>query len=68
MEHKEAVPMRRYAGSTGRCAQGELDIQFPLSQQYLAVRRKSWECGETQSAREMTSMEWHKILCEILEP
>lgn len=21
--HKEAVPMRRYAGSTGRCAQGE---------------------------------------------
>jgi hypothetical protein len=21
-EHKEAVPMRRYAGSTGRCAQG----------------------------------------------
>jgi len=38
MEHKEAVPMRRYAGSTGRCAQGELDIQFPLSQQYLAVQ------------------------------
>lgn len=24
LEHKEAVPMRRYAGSTGRCAQGEL--------------------------------------------
>jgi hypothetical protein len=23
--HKEAVPMRRYAGSTGRCAQGEFD-------------------------------------------
>lgn len=23
LEHKEAVPMRRYAGSTGRCAQGE---------------------------------------------
>src|ERR1700755_2554876 len=22
-EQKEAVPMRRYAGSTGRCAQGE---------------------------------------------
>jgi large subunit ribosomal protein L17e len=21
-EHKEAVPMRRYAGGTGRCAQG----------------------------------------------
>jgi large subunit ribosomal protein L17e len=21
-EHKECVPMRRYAGSTGRCAQG----------------------------------------------
>ena len=25
-EHKEAVPMRRYAGSTGRCAQGEFGI------------------------------------------
>jgi large subunit ribosomal protein L17e len=24
-EHKEAVPMRRYAGSTGRCAQGECE-------------------------------------------
>ena len=24
LEHKEAVPMRRYAGSTGRTAQGEL--------------------------------------------
>jgi large subunit ribosomal protein L17e len=24
-EHKEAVPMRRYAGSTGRTAQGTLD-------------------------------------------
>jgi hypothetical protein len=24
-EHKEAIPMRRYAGSTGRTAQGELD-------------------------------------------
>ena len=23
-EHKEAIPMRRYAGSTGRCAQGTL--------------------------------------------
>lgn len=23
MAHKEAVPMRRYAGSIGRCAQGE---------------------------------------------
>ena len=25
MAHKEAVPMRRYAGSTGRCAQGEFE-------------------------------------------
>ena len=26
LEHKEAVPMRRYAGSTGRTAQGECDF------------------------------------------
>jgi large subunit ribosomal protein L17e len=24
-EHKEAIPMRRYAGSTGRTGQGELE-------------------------------------------
>lgn len=29
-EHKEAVPMRRYAGGTGRCAQGEFN--HPLGQ------------------------------------
>lgn len=28
LEKKEAVPMRRYAGSTGRCAQGEFSILY----------------------------------------
>jgi len=28
MGHKEAVPMRRYAGSTGRTAQGEETYHF----------------------------------------
>lgn len=28
-EKKEAVPMRRYAGSTGRCAQGECTLHWP---------------------------------------
>jgi large subunit ribosomal protein L17e len=27
LEHKEAIPMRRYAGSTGRTAQGESHFQ-----------------------------------------
>ena len=27
-EHKEAVPMRRYAGGTGRCAQGTLTTKM----------------------------------------
>ncbi|PHH79805.1 hypothetical protein CDD82_2161 [Ophiocordyceps australis] len=34
-EHKEAVPMRRYAGSTGRCAQGK---QFGVSKARWPVK------------------------------
>ena len=26
LDHKEAIPMRRYAGGTGRTAQGELEF------------------------------------------
>jgi large subunit ribosomal protein L17e len=29
-EHKEAVPMRRYAGSTGRTAQGRFSLRSGL--------------------------------------
>ncbi|EEH15908.1 60S ribosomal protein L17 [Paracoccidioides brasiliensis Pb03] len=35
MAHKEAVPMRRYAGSTGRCAQGK---QFGVSKARWPVK------------------------------
>jgi len=35
IEHKEAVPMRRYAGSTGRCAQGK---QFGVSKARWPVK------------------------------
>jgi large subunit ribosomal protein L17e len=43
LEHKEAVPMRRYAGGTGRTAQGEL----PMSRAHPHGRRSTqlahWE-------------------------
>lgn len=48
-EKKEAVPMRRYAGSTGRSAQGtilavrELGV---MGMDYLGLRR-FWERGAT---------------------
>jgi large subunit ribosomal protein L17e len=32
-EHKEAVPMRRYAGGTGRTAQGECDFGQRLTRE-----------------------------------
>ena len=39
LEHKEAIPMRRYAGSTGRTAQGEC-CEF-----LVRTMRKRWEHG-----------------------
>jgi ribosomal protein L22 len=44
-EKKEAVPMRRYAGSTGRCAQGEC-IRF-THREYLEFQywMKRWISG-----------------------
>ena len=39
LEHKEAVPMRRYAGSTGRTAQGE----FAALELFIGV----WWLGES---------------------
>lgn len=46
MNHQEAIPMRRYAGSTGRTAQGEFCI-FELVEENLAraeeLRYKYWD-------------------------
>ena len=39
LEHKEAVPMRRYAGSTGRTAQGE------CCEILVWTMRKRWKHG-----------------------
>ena len=36
LEHKEAVPMRRYAGGTGRTAQGELPIFYSIARRERA--------------------------------
>ncbi|KAJ6444169.1 ribosomal protein L17 [Purpureocillium lavendulum] len=49
-EHKEAVPMRRYAGSTGRCAQGKQfgvsKARWPIkSAQYLLDLLKNAEAN-----------------------
>ncbi|OCL14780.1 60S ribosomal protein L17 [Glonium stellatum] len=47
MEHKEAVPMRRYAGSTGRCAQGK---QFGVSKARWPVKSAEFLLGLLKNA------------------
>jgi len=46
-EHKEAVPMRRYAGSTGRCAQGK---QFGVSKARWPVKSAEFLLGLLRNA------------------
>ncbi|EEP82186.1 60S ribosomal protein L17 [Uncinocarpus reesii 1704] len=45
--HKEAVPMRRYAGSTGRCAQGK---QFGVSKARWPVKSAEFLLGLLKNA------------------
>ncbi|EAS32170.3 60S ribosomal protein L17 [Coccidioides immitis RS] len=45
--HKEAVPMRRYAGSTGRCAQGK---QFGVSKARWPVKSAQFLLGLLKNA------------------
>ncbi|OCK84280.1 ribosomal protein L22 [Lepidopterella palustris CBS 459.81] len=47
IEHKEAVPMRRYAGSTGRCAQGK---QFGVSKARWPVKSAEFLLGLLKNA------------------
>ncbi|KIW04960.1 60S ribosomal protein L17 [Verruconis gallopava] len=46
-EHKEAVPMRRYAGSTGRCAQGKA---FGVSKARWPVKSAEFLIGLLKNA------------------
>jgi large subunit ribosomal protein L17e len=48
LEHKEAVPMRRYAGGTGRTAQGELPI---FRTRWPGWRRAQWAHGGARSTQ-----------------
>jgi large subunit ribosomal protein L17e len=48
LEHKEAVPMRRYAGGTGRTAQGELP---KFRTQWPGWGRVQWAHGGARSTR-----------------
>ncbi|KAF2197725.1 ribosomal protein L22 [Delitschia confertaspora ATCC 74209] len=47
MEHKEAVPMRRYAGSIGRCAQGKA---FGVSKARWPVKSAEFLLGLLKNA------------------
>ncbi|KAF2274671.1 60S ribosomal protein L17 [Westerdykella ornata] len=47
LEKKEAVPMRRYAGSTGRCAQGK---QFGVSKARWPVKSAEFLLGLLKNA------------------
>ncbi|KAF2194694.1 60S ribosomal protein L17 [Zopfia rhizophila CBS 207.26] len=47
LEKKEAVPMRRYAGSTGRCAQGK---QFGVSKARWPVKSAEFILGLLKNA------------------
>jgi len=47
LEHKEAVPMRRYAGSTGRCAQGKA---FGVSKARWPVKSAEFLLGLLKNA------------------
>ena len=43
LEHKEAVPMRRYAGGTGRTAQGECGYFCGVMKEWEAkLRHREW--------------------------
>lgn len=54
INHKEAVPMRRYAGSTGRTAQGEFTLFFrtddrnSVQKMKRRSRRFTWNEGSTE--------------------
>lgn len=56
-EHKEAVPMRRYAGSTGRCAQGTNQPRIDSSGSRIATFGLSCEApSRDRSGRRLTML------------